>query len=324
MNVPASEQARSFTIQDGIGCERCHGPAEKWRTVHYLPDWQRQSASAKEAWGLRPTKDLLARAKLCVECHVGSRDADVNHDLIAAGHPRLNFEYASYLAVLPKHWSERDEKARNPDFEARVWAQGQVVCARAALELLASRAEAPAEGGTRWPEFGEYNCFACHHDLRAQVGRPGRSGRPASGKLNWGDWYFSVLPTALSLPAPKDNPELRDSLRKLADEMQKPNPDRSSIAPLARETAAQLNASVTSADRVRYDDLVLLRRLLDSVVQGEPAADWDRSAQRYLAGAALYHALTDLGPRYRDPRLKAVIQDMGKQLRFPKGYDSPH
>lgn len=325
MNVPATEQARTFTIQDSIGCERCHGPAEKWRTVHYLPEWQQQSAAAKESLGLRPTKDLLARAKLCVECHVGSAEADVNHDLIAAGHPRLNFEYGSYLAVLPKHWSERDEKTRYPDFEARAWAVGQVVCARAALELLASRADAPADGGKPWPEFAEYNCVSCHRDLRAWNGRQNRPEQPALGILHWGDWYVSALPDALSLQKSKDNPELEDNLRKLAEEMQKPLPDRISIAQQAHAAAAQLNAWVTRTDQARYDDPVLLQQLLATIVQREraPRTDWDQAAQRYLAGAALYHALGDLNPRYRDPRLKASIQSMGKQLRFPKGHDSP-
>ena len=76
---------------------------------------------------MRPTKDLLARGQACAECHVGKGTADVNHDLIAAGHPRLNFEYGSQLAKLPKHWRVADDKARHPDYEAKVWALGQIL-----------------------------------------------------------------------------------------------------------------------------------------------------------------------------------------------------
>ena len=80
-----------------------------------------------DGFGMRPTKDLLARGQACTECHVGLGSTDVNHDLIAAGHPRLNFEYGNQLAKLPKHWRVEDDKARHPDYEAKVWALGQLL-----------------------------------------------------------------------------------------------------------------------------------------------------------------------------------------------------
>src|SRR5205809_4444042 len=91
--VPAPARLR---LVDGVACENCHGPAEKWRSPHARPDWKAKSKEEKIALGMQPLKDLLDRAKACVPCHVGSAAADVNHDLIAAGHPRLNFELASY------------------------------------------------------------------------------------------------------------------------------------------------------------------------------------------------------------------------------------
>jgi hypothetical protein len=55
------------------------------------------------------------------------------------------------------------------DFEARAWLLGQVVSAKAALDLLKYRAD--PEHGKPWPEFAEYGCFACHHNLQDQAGR---------------------------------------------------------------------------------------------------------------------------------------------------------
>ena len=130
---------------------------------------------------MRPTKDLLARGETCAECHVGLGSADVNHDLIAAGHPRLNFEYGSQLAKLPKHWRVDDDKARHPDYEAKVWALGQVLAAKASLDLLESRASRslPDDSTTPWPEFAEYSCFSCHHELaRPSWPRPDARRRP--------------------------------------------------------------------------------------------------------------------------------------------------
>ena len=162
-----------FLLSDGVGCESCHGPAGRWLTVHYRDDFRNQSPEYKASLGMRNTKDLATRAKVCTECHVGNVNKDVNHDLIAAGHPRLNFEYAAFLANYPKHWSRsRPDRPPHPDFapdfEARAWAVGQAASAQAALDLLAYRAE--EKHGRPWPEFAEYDCFACHHsDLRQHV-----------------------------------------------------------------------------------------------------------------------------------------------------------
>ena len=71
----------------------------------------------------RATKELAERAKVCTRCHVGRRSPDglltqeVNHDLIAAGHPRLNFEFAAYQENLPVHWDEKERNAA-ADFPA--------------------------------------------------------------------------------------------------------------------------------------------------------------------------------------------------------------
>src|SRR5205807_1861790 len=85
-------------------------------------------------------------AETCVGCHVGSPAVpafpgarDVNHDLIAAGHPRLNFEFAAFLFNLPRHWNE-EKKTPSPGAEGGTWVVGQAITAKAALELLAHRA----------------------------------------------------------------------------------------------------------------------------------------------------------------------------------------
>src|SRR5262249_7174292 len=147
---------------DGVGCESCHGPAEKWKAVHYLPGWK--DRSDREQLGFLDTKDLAVRAESCVACHVGSPNREVNHDLIAAGHPRLRFDLGAYLANYPKHWSDARDKAGRPALEAQVWAIGQVVSAQAAVKVLQHRA---AAADKPWPEFAEYDCFACHHSLSA-------------------------------------------------------------------------------------------------------------------------------------------------------------
>src|SRR5207248_4661647 len=126
---------------------------------HYQASWKALNADAKFHDGLFPTKDLARRVGRCVECHVGSPAKEVNHDLIAAGHPRLTFEYAAYHHLMPRHWTPDKDGA---NFEVRAWLWGQVATAKASVELLSARAGRAAAGGKIWPELAEYNCYACH------------------------------------------------------------------------------------------------------------------------------------------------------------------
>ena len=69
---------------------------------------------------------------------------------------------------------EKDRTANSPKMPpkplnaAKAWLVGRTAHAEAACKLLASRATRSAsDPRTPWPEFAEYNCAACHHNLRA-------------------------------------------------------------------------------------------------------------------------------------------------------------
>ncbi len=54
-------------------------------------------------------RDLISRSQKCLTCHLGTSEKFVDHQMIAAGHPDLYFELASFSAVMPKHWQEQSE-----------------------------------------------------------------------------------------------------------------------------------------------------------------------------------------------------------------------
>lgn len=319
---------------DGVGCESCHGPAEKWLSTHYKDNWSKQSPDEKAKFGLIPTKNLTARAEVCTACHIGSADADVNHDLIAAGHPRLNFEFGAYHANLPRHWSDQKDKAGRPDFEVQAWAIGQVVSARAALDLLAARADGASKSGDAskpWPEFAEYNCFACHHDVADPSWRQKlwslRDDKPRRkpGTIPWGDWYFA-MPLAMETIAPQYRlGEIEKSVAALRDLMEQPYPDAGKAKSQAEALSAQLKKWQARNEK---PDAASVRAALRNLAQRGPelaAPSWDHAAQVYLATAALYHGLNDLDPGSRNPELKAAFKELSKDsyLVFPQGFDSP-
>jgi hypothetical protein len=296
----------------GVGCESCHGAAEKWVGPHTTKEFRDLAPEDKQkGYGMVAVGKPAVLAEVCAGCHVGAPAdparglplRDMNHDLIAAGHPRLAFEFGAFLANLPPHWNEAaKKKSRAEGFEARCWAVGQVVSAEAALKLLADRAAAANSAGRPWPEFSEYGCFACHHDLsepswRQQRGYAGR----VPGSLPWGTWYFA-------LPGPPADRETITSLRKL---MERPLPPAKDVAEQAGKLAGQL-ALQRGADTNPAE----VRRRLRSLADGKDGPmDWDAAEQLYLAAMAL-------NPDEKN-ELGQSLKDLAAKRAFPQGSDSP-
>ncbi len=316
-----------FALADGVSCEGCHGPAGKWLTAHTELGWKGLSDTQKLVdFGMRPTKDLLARGQSCVECHVGLGSTDVNHDLIAAGHPRLFFEYGSQLAKLPKHWKVGDDKRRNPDYEAKVFVLGQLLTAKASLDLLESRAirSLPADSTSPWPEFAEYSCFSCHHELTPRGwGAANATGSAQRGSLQWGTWSLplaGILPSDLTGLKADDSSSTFGSLRAL---MTVADPDASTVAVRARQASADLarlaekvNQGTIAPEEVRS----MLGQSLKFADNG-PKLDWDGAARRYLAIVALDKAAADFDPRYSDPAVVNGLEKLYQGLNLPMRVD---
>jgi hypothetical protein len=224
---------------------------------------------------------------------------------------------------MPKHWREEGENAQ-PDFEARAWALGQVASAQAALALLEHR----SRGDTLpWPEFAEYDCFACHHDLREPSWRqePGHYANRLPGVFPWGTWYYPLLPQALRGPAGKDDAQVLNILGEIKKEMQKPSPNRRRVAEQTQRARTELAQYLAGVEKVHYGREALQRKY-DSVRKDDQniaSANWDGAAQMYLALAALYNALGDMDSGHRDPALRDSLKGMAKRLEFPRGFDSP-
>jgi hypothetical protein len=324
--------AASFIAQErstGVGCESCHGPAHGWLKDHTVPTYRKKPEEQLKA-NMVPQWSLASYAERCAGCHIGSpamKEAviqipvrDMNHDFIAAGHPRLNFEFSVFLANIPPHWSKTDEEQRPA--EAQVWAVGQIESARAALELLADQA-APMEkaaGPRPWPEFAEYDCFACHHELPGAkwpadwrhtkehyAGRvPGTLHVPrVPGTLPWGSWYFS-MPHLLASQASFADPTLAKELTTIKEEMQLPTQDRTKVAEQARATAKAMHAWRNSAAN-KIDAADLKRLIQTDRVQALARNSWDDAMQVYLAVSAL------------DPQARTLLDEWNKALAFPPG-----
>ncbi len=334
--------ADDLASADGVSCEACHGPAEKWLVAHTQRGWREKSPAEKARYGMNDTDDLLTRAQSCTPCHVGAAEqpgepgGHVNHDLIAAGHPALKFEFSAYLAKMPKHWDEHALDATradtyDPSFEARAWATGQAVTAGASLKLLAHRAS--PDSGSPWPEFAEYNCFACHHDLQPagwrQAEYASRRGAALPGLPAWGTWSLPMI-DVLAETRPSRSDDIAAKVAVLALQMKSPGADRRQLAAGAAAAAGVLHRWAAELGQKPFNagELANLRAALGNAAPRLVETDWDAAAQFYLAVVAL--RLADR-PSLDSPALVGSLKQLRGSLMFPSAtvagdsrrYDSP-
>ncbi len=300
----ASESPLAQTaLTDGVGCEACHGPARQWLAAHTLKDWNVKT----QTLGMNDTLDVATRAKTCVPCHVGAPWRDVNHDLIAAGHPRLAFELLSYQKAMPPHWA-----AKKDEDPVAVWAIGRLTSLEASLDLLSYRAglsKATPDGpNTRptWPEFAEFDCYNCHRPmLRSDTASPSALGLP---KRN--PWYLAVV-----------------------DELFKPKGSDTRLAFVWMDPADPWTPLDAAALKPAIGDLATARATLEGwKTKSPPTADlmqritaqatindasWDEAAQTYLALVALADRSR---PSLRDSRqqdLDEKLAALKEAVQFP-------
>lgn len=159
--VPQARRAKNFVLSDGITCEACHGGAEKWLGTHVAGVG---GHAENIAAGMYPTDQPVARAKLCLSCHYGTKDKFVTHRIMGAGHPRLSFELDTYTSAQPAHFrvdaDYRQRKAWNNG--VKTWAIGQAVAVQETLDAL-SDTQRNTDG--IFPELVFFDCNACHHPM---------------------------------------------------------------------------------------------------------------------------------------------------------------
>jgi hypothetical protein len=309
----------------GVSCEACHGKAEGWIDAHLTEAWRKKSASEKQQLGMTALADPTVLAQTCAGCHVGAPPGaedparDVNHDLIAAGHPRLAFEVTSYFANLPRHWRQASDSRRDSPGgktavdgldEARLWAVGQAVAAESALTLLQHRA---ASKDVPWPEFAEYDCAACHHRLATPSSRQPAAGvRP--GAPAWGTWSLAMVPALAELSGHDVKLPALDELRRRLSEW----PSRETAAPSAAAALTDIAQLRRRLADMPLDQLIVatwLKRLTKHPLLDE-GLSWDRAEQTFLALYALNQSVNADDVRQRIARLAEVRV-------LPPGYDSP-
>jgi uncharacterized protein len=160
LSVPAALQGKDYRLNEGVTCNACHGPSEKWLDPHSKKGWYTQQRAANDFnalltnWALYDTRPVHARAERCTSCHLA-----IDPQLVANGHPQPAFELNYFSETYPnRHWHDADGY-----FKAKLWSGGQQVALYEALRQLADRSPA---GGQ--PLTDAYNQAMSHYSVLSQ------------------------------------------------------------------------------------------------------------------------------------------------------------
>lgn len=195
--VPEQLRGRRYAMSEGVGCEACHGGAKSWLGPHVSGNTHAQNVEQ----GLFPLEDPVARGRLCLHCHMGTKDKPIDHRIMGAGHPPLEFELDTFTNIQPAHFrvdkDYRERKGYVPD--AKVWVIGQLLAAETFLNGLLS--DRFADRGM-FPELVFFDCNACHHAMQQPRWNPGVGGPLGPGEPRLADAYLVMTGAVLGVLQP--------------------------------------------------------------------------------------------------------------------------
>lgn len=278
-----------FLSSDGVGCEACHGGAEKWIESHAEKTATHQR---NLSLGMYPTESPAARARLCLNCHMGTADKFTTHQIMGAGHPRLSFELDAFTTNQPAHYKvDEDYVRRKGKIEGtNLWLIGQLEAARRYLTLLQSPRFQP---GGLFPELALYDCHSCHHPMdsvRWTTERAGPNIKP--GTLRLQKYHLLMLQaTAESAGASSTVASLLDAGNALTSAGQA---DAARVKAAAGKLLDWLRGYEPTAQRTyARAEIAAIRKTLVRYAATDKASDFGAAEQVVLGVESLSYAIGD-------------------------------
>jgi hypothetical protein len=314
-SVKSASRGPRFQLDDGVGCEACHGASHDWISSH--DDRPASTHADSVARGLVALERADLRAATCAGCHVGSADRLASHSLMAAGHPRLVFELDTYSELWRtsggrEHFRRDDDylKRKNPSGSVETWLAGLVESARRTLELTQS--DELSQG--MLPEFSLFNCYSCHRSMRLRRFRDMPGVAPGSLRVN--DSSLVMLAAALDALDAARAARLRESTAGLHRATARGMPALREAAAALLGELPLLQRELGALDYGPAERNALLRSVLAAAERGE-YPDYAAAEQAAMAVTML---LAESGLAVgSDPEVEALFTD----LRDDEQYDAP-
>lgn len=320
--APAGLRGAKFHLDDGVGCEACHGGSSGWLASHRTVD---ATHAANVANGMKALENPKVRASVCLDCHYGGKGQGqfVTHEIMAAGHPRVSFEL-DLFSSLQQHWDVDADYVKRKGYAGgvRTWAVGQAMAVERALTLYSE----PGRSSGAFPELYFFDCHACHREIqddpRARPRWEANPGRPIpAGQPPFNDENMIMLAAVAKAVSPglaarfdADSKAFHAALAR----------DRSESVRAAGRLAASARALSDALANHTFSRAQTLA-ILDTVLSGEIArryTDYAGSAQAVMAADTLLNSLVASGQADRAAvaRIRPNLAAAYAQVRDPNAY----
>jgi hypothetical protein len=308
-HVPPSVIAGKIDLEDGVQCEACHGAAGGWRAQHSEANWTHEKSVEL---GMVDLRNVSTRANSCLACHLGDSKREVDHELIASGHPLLAFELDNYTETMPPHWN------RHPDSHGvRAWATGQVIAFRDSMANLARHAR-----GEKWPEFSDMSCFNCHHALKNSQWRQERGWESRAGLPAWSPQHWGVLRLIIDRSSPSVRSDLDSAVQEVSYSVSHMN-DTARVANAADRARQLADKIISKIDSDKWSDKDV-RALMIAIIDDRDfinRADVQSAEQAALALQSLSSDLTRRNPKLLKSPMTKSIDDLFREIQSRDDYE---
>jgi hypothetical protein len=302
---------------EGISCESCHGPAANWINSH-------KNSSHKDniKRGMYPTNNPASQAKLCLSCHLGKKNQFVTHRMMAAGHPRLNFELSTFTAIQPPHYViDQDWHQRKGEYNpTKSWAVGQVIASQFILNSFADP-EIGSDG--IFPELVLFDCHACHRLMSEKRGAPRWDIGPGRIRLN--DSHFLMLRAILNVVNQDYFNEFNQKISGLqASISAEHDTEAESPQKSAEDIAKSLDKYIVAINKQPLDKKQLKNIFLALIADSSAGQFSDPSGaeQAYMAISNLAAALSRTGGLKSIKSVNSILAEMRQNLADDDQYQS--
>ena len=316
-NPAADQRGERFVMSEGIGCEGCHGPAQRWIKSHTL-DGNRHADNLEK--GMYPTDSPVAQAKLCLSCHFGDQNRFVTHRIMGAGHPRISFELETFTSLQPAHFRVDDDwHKRKGDYNPiKVWAIGQVIASQQLLNIFTD----PKLGRDGiFPELVVFDCHACHHPMSQQKWTPRLGVGPGRIRLN--DSNLLMLRAIVRVVDPANAASFNRGVMQMHQAVSG-NAEAEGLDAIgsAQKVSASLDNYVNIIKNSSFD-LPQLKKvylaLIDEAIDGQ-YSDYAGAEQAYMAISNLSLSLANMGGLGSAPQVNSQLANMRKTLSNDESY----
>ena len=332
--IDENKYKEDLRLTAGVSCEGCHGAAggkQGWLTAHTSKEsWRFLAAEEKCEKGFYDVRSVISRTKLCLSCHLGNAAQGrlLTHQMYAAGHPPLPaFEIETFESQMPRHWRQLSEKAElqeefldrtgsksNPNelqrtkslLIAALISRSESLRLTADLADLAERTVSDQIPEPKWPDFAQFDCYACHHDLKTESWRQTAQHSGSPGRPVLPPWP-EVLSQLAANRIPDSDEAARDFAAVTSATLMSPFGDRESLTRAARvsaESSDKLAVAIDDQEMMVTHGVAFLEQIAE--LAATETLDYDSARQLLWAFAVVQQ---ELEPRVEKGTASPLIRE---------------